>query len=251
MLAGAVYELVVSLGMKAHYLERSTEWDGVPGGTSYRVSFTPTQPVFRLARKAWWVRFDVCHPLRRHHRMIVDAEAIEPRLMRCIAVDSPHRMYLCGRQMVPTHNTRTGAEWVRSLAESGQVGRIALVAPTAADARDVMVEGESGLLAICPPWDRPHYEPSKRRLTWPSGVIATTYSADEPERLRGPQHAAAWVDELACLVAGTLVQTTNGPKPIESMQAGEMVWTRIGPCRVLHSWQSRPAAQVYRVTFSD
>jgi phage terminase large subunit-like protein len=60
-----------------------------------------------------------------------------------------------------------------------------------------MVEGESGLLAISPPWFRPHYEPSKRRLTWPNGAIATTYSADEPDRLRGPQHDLGWCDELA------------------------------------------------------
>lgn len=93
--------------------------------------------------------------------------------------------------------TRTGAEWVRSQVEGGKAKRIALVAPTAADARDVMVEGESGILAISPPWNRPTFEPSKRRLTWPSGASATTYSADEPERLRGPQHDAAWCDEIA------------------------------------------------------
>ena len=74
---------------------------------------------------------------------------------------------------------------------------MALVARTAADARDVMVEGESGLLAISPPWNRPRYEPSKRRVTWPNGAIATTYSADEPDLLRGPQHDRAWCDELA------------------------------------------------------
>jgi hypothetical protein len=73
---------------------------------------------------------------------------------------------------------------------------VALVAPTAADVRDVMLEGESGLLSISPPWFRPSYEPSKRRLTWPNGAIATTYSAEEPERLRGPQHDAAWCDEI-------------------------------------------------------
>jgi len=92
--------------------------------------------------------------------------------------------------------TRAGAEWVRSLAESGAAKRIALVAPTAADCRDVMIEGESGILAIAPAWSRPNYEPSRRRLTWPNGAIATTYSADEPERLRGPQHDAAWCDEI-------------------------------------------------------
>jgi predicted phage terminase large subunit-like protein len=93
--------------------------------------------------------------------------------------------------------TRTLAESVREAVESGRARRVALVAPTAADARDVVVEGESGILATAPPWNRPIYEPSKRRLTWPNGAIATTYSADEPERLRGPQHDFAVCDELA------------------------------------------------------
>lgn len=93
--------------------------------------------------------------------------------------------------------TRTGAEYVRAQIESGRCNRFALVARTAADARDVMVEGESGILAVCPPWNRPRYEPSKRRLTWPNGAMATTYSADKPDVLRGPQHDGAWADELA------------------------------------------------------
>lgn len=93
--------------------------------------------------------------------------------------------------------TRTGAEWIRSKVESGKHGRIALVAKDAADARDIMVEGESGIIAVSPPWFRPHYEPSKRRLTWPNGATATTYSSEEPDQLRGPQHSIAWVDELA------------------------------------------------------
>jgi len=93
--------------------------------------------------------------------------------------------------------TRTGAELVRSGVAAHTARHIALVAPTAADARNVMVEGESGLLAIAPPSDRPRYEPSKRRLTWSNGAVATLFSADEPERLRGPQHDFAWCDELA------------------------------------------------------
>ena len=94
--------------------------------------------------------------------------------------------------------TRTGAEFVRDEVEAGRAGRIALVAPTAAAARDVLVEGESGILAISPPWNRPEFEPSKRRLTWHStGAAAWLYSADEPERLRGPQHDLAWADEIA------------------------------------------------------
>lgn len=93
--------------------------------------------------------------------------------------------------------TRTGAEYIRARVKARSALRIALVAPTAADARNVMVEGESGILAITAPADRPLYEPSKRRLTWPCGAVATLYSADEPERLRGPQHDTAWCDELA------------------------------------------------------
>jgi phage terminase large subunit-like protein len=97
--------------------------------------------------------------------------------------------------------TRTGAEWVREEVEAAQGAgeplRIALVARTAGDVRDVMVEGESGILAVSPPWNRPHYEPSKRRLTWRGGIVATTYTADKPDQLRGPQHHRAWADELA------------------------------------------------------
>lgn len=103
-------------------------------------------------------------------------------------------LFLSGRGF---GKTRIGAEWVRSRAESGEFSRIALVGETAADVRDVMVEGESGILAISPPWNFPKYEPSKRRLTWPNGTIATTYSGDEPDQLRGPQSDTAWADEVA------------------------------------------------------
>lgn len=91
--------------------------------------------------------------------------------------------------------TRVGAEWVRKVKNSH--GRIALIGETAADVRDVMIEGESGILATSPPWDRPTYTPSKRQLEWPNGAIAKTYSGEEPDQLRGPQHEVGWVDELA------------------------------------------------------
>jgi phage terminase large subunit-like protein len=97
--------------------------------------------------------------------------------------------------------TRTGAETTRAAVERGIATRIALVAPTAADARDTMVEGESGLLAVCPPWFKAHYEPSKRRVTWKRNgrevARATLFSAEEPERFRGPQHDWVWGDEPA------------------------------------------------------
>ena len=93
--------------------------------------------------------------------------------------------------------TRTGAEWVRARVESGTAKRIALVARTPADVRDVMIEGDSGLLSVCPPSNRPKYEPTKRRLTWPNGAFALAFSSHEPDQLRGPQFDAAWCDELA------------------------------------------------------
>ncbi|HEX4183365.1 MAG TPA: terminase family protein [Caulobacteraceae bacterium] len=97
--------------------------------------------------------------------------------------------------------TRAGAEWVRAAVAGGR-RRIALIGPTAADVRDVMVEGESGLLNIIPPGERPAYQPSRRRLVWPHGAMAFLYSAQQPERLRGPQHDAAWADELAAWSRG-------------------------------------------------
>ena len=92
--------------------------------------------------------------------------------------------------------TRTGAEWVKQKISEG-CRRIALIGETAADTRDVMVEGNSGLLSVYPEGERPLYEPSKRRVTWPNGAMATLYNATEPDQLRGPQHDAAWCDELA------------------------------------------------------
>ena len=95
--------------------------------------------------------------------------------------------------------TRTAAEWVREEAKHTIDGqrRFALVARTAADVRDVIVEGESGIMNISPPSEKPLYEPSKRRLTWPNGNVATCFTADEPDSLRGPQFTHAWGDEVA------------------------------------------------------
>lgn len=93
--------------------------------------------------------------------------------------------------------TRTGAEFIREQVATGRAKRVALVGATAADVRDTMIEGESGLLSVFPPDQRPRYEPSKRRVTFHNGATATAYSADEPDRLRGPNHDLAWADELA------------------------------------------------------
>jgi phage terminase large subunit-like protein len=90
--------------------------------------------------------------------------------------------------------TRVGAETVRIWAK--QFRYVNIIAPTADDVRDIAVEGESGILAICPRSERPAYRPSKSRLEWPNGARSLLFTADEPERLRGKQHEKLWADEV-------------------------------------------------------
>ena len=91
--------------------------------------------------------------------------------------------------------TRAGAEWVLRRVREG-ARRIAIVAPTLSDAREVMLEGESGLLNCGLPGERPTFEPSRKRLVWPNGAVGYVYSAEDPDSLRGPQFDAAWADEF-------------------------------------------------------
>jgi len=109
-------------------------------------------------------------------------------------------IYLAGRG---TGKTRSGVEWLRGEVcgstplAVGKRKRIAIIGETSKDVRDVLIEGESGLLAVHPKAYRPHYEPSKARVTWPNGAVATLYNGTEPDQLRGPQFDGALVDELA------------------------------------------------------
>ena len=95
--------------------------------------------------------------------------------------------------------TRSGAQWVKALACGGgtKVSPIALIGETEHDAREVMVEGVSGLLSVHQRFERPVWTPSRKRLEWRNGAVAQIFSAEDPESLRGPQFAAAWCDELA------------------------------------------------------
>jgi phage terminase large subunit-like protein len=94
--------------------------------------------------------------------------------------------------------TRTGAEWVRTITSGlTPLSPVALIGETEHDAREVMVEGVSGLLAVHQHQEKPAWIPSRRRLEWRNGAFAQVFSAEDPESLRGPQFAAAWCDELA------------------------------------------------------
>jgi len=134
--------------------------------------------------------------------------------------------------------TRVGSETTRQMIEVEP--RIALVGPTAADVRDVMVEGESGILSVFPPSQRPVYEPSKRRVTFHNGAMATLFSAEEPDRLRGPQHGWAWIDEPASMPRGedTLSNLLLG------LRLGREPWALLTgtpkPARWLRALSQRP-----------
>ncbi len=99
--------------------------------------------------------------------------------------------------------TRAGSEWVRAEVEGagprdpGRSKRVALVGETVDQVREVMIFGDSGILACSPPDRRPEWEAGRKRLLWPNGAVAQVFSAHDPASLRGPQFDAAWVDELA------------------------------------------------------
>ena len=138
--------------------------------------------------------------------------------------------------------TRSGAEWVRHRIKAGDK-RVACVAPTKGDVRRVMVEGESGLLNVCWKKDKtykgqtlgfPIWSPTNSTLTWENGAVAQFFSAEDPERLRGPQFHSAWADEVAawrnqqevwdmlslCMRLGRhpRVMVTTTPKPTRLMR---------------------------------
>jgi phage terminase large subunit-like protein len=102
-------------------------------------------------------------------------------------------LYLAGRG---AGKTRSAAEAIRAAVESGERRQIGIVAPTTESLRRVCVEGPSGILAVHPPAERPTYEMSLGRLTWCNGAQAQLFSAEEPERLRGPNLSLLWIDEI-------------------------------------------------------
>jgi len=131
--------------------------------------------------------------------------------------------------------TRIGAEWVRAAAERSPKLRIALVGATQDDVRRVMIEGESGLLAIAGWQRRPRWEPSIGRLTWPGGAQAEVFAASEPDKLRGPQHHIAWADEIG--------KWTNGEETWDNLT----MTLRAGKAQVVATTTPRGVALVRRL----
>lgn len=211
-LADQVLELVCGLGMKARLYTGRATIRGKDCGPKYRVCWTVRDiNPFWLPRKAEvaekFLQKKTGQVNRNRQRMLRSFRKVDtPECgLRCLTVTGDSNLFLISRSFIPTHNTRAGVEWVRSQIKKGK-RRIAAVASTNSDIERVMVKGESGFLTVCSETDKtergvhlgfPEWSPTKRTLTWANGAKVEFYSAEEPERLRGPQFEAAWTDELA------------------------------------------------------
>ena len=197
-LAQAVFELAVSLGEKPTIKAGRATLNGKDCGTKYRVCwrwnrFNP----FTLPRKLTQCAAPANQSFKHGHRMIVSIESIEPRMVRCITVNSRSALYLAGRSMIPTHNTRTAAEQTGWWAWSNPKTRWLVAAPTSSDVRSTCFEGDSGLISVIPQILIKDYNKALHELVLVNGSLIKGIPASEPERFRGPQFHGAWFDELA------------------------------------------------------
>ena len=242
-LASGVTALVRGLGEKPVGTWSASYLNGVRKKDKYRLCWRPKFVPFSLERKANQVSSMGSQAIRNYHRMITSIEPIDPEPMRCITVDSPHSLYLAGEALIPTHNTRSGAEWVQRYAIENPGCRIGLVGRTAADARDVMVNGDSGIINVGHPDQRPEYFPTRRLLKWANGSTAYTFSSEEPDQLRGPQFR---------LDVDTPMLTSDGWKTMGTLKEGDVVYDELGqPCNILKAHKIAFAEDAYTVTFSD
>ena len=141
--------------------------------------------------------------------------------------------------------TKVGAETVRHWVKDFNM--VNLIGPTADDVRDAMIEGESGVLAVCPADERPYYAKSDRKLKWPNGAISLLFSAEEPDRLRNKQHKKLWCDELAAWrYSETWDQAQFGLRLGSNPQA--IVTTTPKPTKIVKELTEDPTTHVTRGT---
>ena len=192
VLAEAVWELALSLGQKAVLKEGRATLRGKDCGPKYRVMWQPTEQVFGLTRKANRVRFDRAQVSRNYQRMIVAVREVESVPVRCITVQTESHTYLAGREMIVTHNTTTGVEFVTLSARKGLDGAILGRRGT-----ELVNTHVATILARAHPDFMPIHWASKDILEWPNGAITYLFSAEKPENIRSVNLSYAWVDEAA------------------------------------------------------
>lgn len=154
-----------------------------------------TEALYKLLQEGYTYRI----PLRLNdsvlYHNVLNIELAPACPVRCLTVDSPSRLFLVTEYLIPTHNTRTGAETVKMWKNQG-AKRMGIIGKTPGDVRDIMIEGESGIIATSPSWDKPEYHVSKACVTWANGAICQIRSGADPEKLRGVQNEKLWCDEL-------------------------------------------------------
>lgn len=151
--------------------------------------------------------------------------------------------------------TRSAAEWIRAEVEAGKRQQLGIIGPTADSLRRIMVEGPSGILAVAPPWNRPTFGPATRTITWPNGAVAHLFSAEEPDRLRGPNLDGAWCDELcswepAELVWDMLAMALRLPGP-RGHAPQVVISTTPKPIPALKSVMEAPSTVITRARTAD
>ena len=198
LLAKQVYELVVSLGERATLRTKRAKLNGKDYGDCYTVAWRWTlfNP-FSLPRKANLATPVTSQGLRMRHRMITSITPIENQMVRCITVDSPNGLYLCGEQMVPTHNTFAGSMWAWWEAWSNYDARILVASGTYQDLLQTCFLGPSGILSVMPRELIDTWRKQTCELVLKNGSIIRGISAENPERFRGGNFSAAWLDEIA------------------------------------------------------
>ncbi len=197
--------LALSLGYKATITDRQGILYGIKKKMAWQVSFPAIDNPFILPRKYKIVDDQVgcAQRSRNHHRMITSIEPGPVIPMRCIMVDSPNSMYLAGTSLIPTHNTKLSSEEIRKRALAKPDTRINLIAPTHGDARDTNLEGDSGIISVCAPGEIKKYLKNQGQVIFSNGSRLLTFSAQEPERLRGKQSHYCFMDEFSSFEENT------------------------------------------------
>lgn len=253
-LADAVMHLARSLGQKpSMYEDRATIY-GVGHGPKYRVCWRPTFNPFRSPRKSAGYHVPEGPGLRNYHRMITSAESITPVPMRCITVDSPNHMYLAGEALIPTHNSRSGSEWIvdrilrNPFDRNGIATEWLVIAETLSDARTICMEGPAGILNVLERRKLKYrYKMSPRPMVvFEDGAKIYSEGADDPDVGRGYNASGAWLDEM-CVAENEPVLTLRGRVPVQGVLVGDLVMTRAGWRSVTETRMTKPSAEVLEI----
>lgn len=252
-LVDTVVEVARSLGQKPVKTFCPSSLVGNRKG-NWLVTWRPTfNPMWSPRKAANYQQLGV-QALRNYHRMIKRAVPIPLQPMRCITVDSPNAMFLAGKGMIPTHNSRAGSEWIVGKAlkhpydNHGVPTEWLVAAETLADARTICMEGPAGIIRVLERRGvKYRYKRSPRpMILFPSGSKIYTEGADDPDIGRGLNLAGSWLDEV-CVAEGESVATRRGNVPVQDVQVGDQVMTRQGWRPVVHAGLTRQGAELLEI----